>query len=134
MPIGTSRLFAVLHVTLSAQSPGAGYSDLHPGALSTAGPTGTIYGPKPEPVSANVKPGHFRAGISNISRNCEKICITRVRKPGSLCVARFALKPENHGQGTKLKKLFVGNLPWSATEGDVASLFADLGEVLSSAA
>ena len=30
-----------------------------------------------------------------------------------------------------MKKLFVGNLPWSATEGDVASLFADVGEVLS---
>src|SRR6478609_6407325 len=37
----------------------------------------------------------------------------------------------NSSQGTKLKKLFVGNLPWSATEGDVASLFADVGEVLS---
>ncbi len=30
-----------------------------------------------------------------------------------------------------MKKLFVGNLPWSATEGDVAGLFAEMGEVLS---
>jgi len=32
-----------------------------------------------------------------------------------------------------VKKIYVGNLPWSATEADLRDLFAAIGEVLSTA-
>ena len=32
-----------------------------------------------------------------------------------------------------MKKIYVGNLPWSATEADLRDLFAAIGEVLSTA-
>lgn len=32
-----------------------------------------------------------------------------------------------------MKKIYVGNLPWSATEADLRDLFATIGEVLSTA-